>query len=1730
MSPDSDIVSYEWNFGNNAAFEPDTASGVEAEHTFAKRFFSDPHTEPASYTVTLTVTDAAGRRASTTHEVFWLGEPTPVPELAAHPRFYLDDEVQARLDAKQALNSVDWQRFMEETESSITRVGNYFDYNTRAMGLALAYRQTGETRYAERAIALINGQAGHESFFNYDVLGNPAWVLGDTFVVLDWLHDYLVESGEWAAYRDKTAELVKDAAQLNLRNIDTDHVLKTARLILMGSLLIADEVPEMANYWAFGYDALWYGRWHGLVRQYPNTFYPLEGAQSVGGVFDLMIEDLGEDGVWMEGSVYNTVTLNDLMQTYRAVLTATGLDLLGDHKAYLADVATGLIHQTLPDGFNFYTSDDQEDLTDDNQRITPSETGELHERYENVMWSVVGALGADAPESGYAKYWINQTQAARPAEFPSIHYVNELLRVLWNDEAIPAVDYRQEGELPTDFYANGVKFLFDRSDWTEDATMLVYEGSSGSVDHMHQDALSFNILRKGQWLTKDYSGYFSGGSGPVETARAHNTLLIENRREDGTQAFGLNGHQADSEVVNSHTGDGYSYIVGDATGVYNDAPDGYLPRQDVQKAMRNLVYLKPDLFVVYDDTQTRAEAGEQFKRFILHSHNQPTVTGDVMTSVIEDQRLYSRTLLPADAQFTVSSRIAVSTQSTVITDAWHTQVESAVHDSRETFLHVIEGTDASQGQMSTTDRVTSLNGNMVGAYIEKGFNYVVLFGEDSRGFVSETSYQVAYAGAARHLLFNMVPEGVYQVDVAGNSYTVQANAAGIVELALDTDGLVELSLISGEVPVTGLPEIDEDFEVPAPVPPVSENQPVEPPVENDPAPAVPPVAEAPEEPVFAEPPVENVPEPVVPPIAEAPEEPVTGPVPPVVQAPDDATTLTPVINLQRVSAERLLPVTYRFDASQSVSPDSDIVSYEWNFGTGSSAFEPDNASGAVAEHTYVRQIYSDPRGGPASYTVTLTVTDAAGRSATATEEVFWVGEPTQITELAAHPRFYLTDEVQSRLDTKQALNSTDWQLFIEEVESSMTRSGHFYDFSARAMGLALAYRQTGEERYAERAMALLTGQAARFPSFLDFRIRGTEQVWILGDVVIALDWLYDYLVETGQWATFRDKTVELVKEAADINPRLIDTDYRMKLARFVLLGSTLVYDEVPEVANHFAYAYDAVWFGQWHGLVIDYPNRFYPLEGPQSVGGIHRHMITGLGEGGVWMEGSAYNSISLYDVMQTYTALHTATGLELFDAATYMPQVAQGLMHHTLPDGFNLYPSEDQDDMTRDNQRITADETAQLLEGYENAMWAIVGNLGTEDRTAAHAKYWIEQTKAQRHQHSRDGSSHATLQVLWNDEALAAVDYRQANELPTDFYANGMQYFFDRSDWSEDATLLAYEGSGGYVDHMHQDALSFNIMRGGQWITKENSGLVHGGSSAFADARNQNTLLIENNLEDGDQRFGVIRPQAESEVVNRHVGEGYSYIAGDATGLYNDADYVYAPQADTLKAMRSLVYLKPDLFVVYDDTQTRAEAGERFKRFILHTHNQPQVSGDVMTAVIEDQRIFSRTLLPADADIEVMNNLVTDPNIINVFGDIWHIEVESAFNDSRETFLHVIEGADASQGQMATTEQVTSLSGNMVGTYIEKDGNHVVLFAEDSRDAVTEASYQVSHTGDARHLLFNMVPEAVYQVTLNAVSYTVQANAAGVLDLTLESDGFVELIQVSDDTVVTGVPAAVVGF
>lgn len=129
--------------------------------------------------------------------------------------------------------------------------------------------------------------------------------------------------------------------------------------------------------------------------------------------------------------------------------------------------------------------------------------------------------------------------------------------------------------------------------------------------------------------------------------------------------------------------------------------------------------------------------------------------------------------------------------------------------------------------------------------------------------------------------------------------------------------------------------------------------------------------------------------------------------------------------------------TLEFDGTGSSHPDGSIISYEWDFGDGTSG------SGEIVTHTYAAL---------GSFTVILTVTDSDGATATDTAvvTVLTVSQAIQELPLPLVKSFDLQQGIESSLDAKlqstrdslDAANAVQrqdaaekLQVFINEVEA-----------------------------------------------------------------------------------------------------------------------------------------------------------------------------------------------------------------------------------------------------------------------------------------------------------------------------------------------------------------------------------------------------------------------------------------------------------------------------------------------------------------------------------------------------------------------------------------------------------------------------------------------------------------------------------------------------------------------
>ena len=199
-------------------------------------------------------------------------------------------------------------------------------------------------------------------------------------------------------------------------------------------------------------------------------------------------------------------------------------------------------------------------------------------------------------------------------------YMYNFLNMLWYD---PAIQATAPNSLPTIKNFDNAGYILSRSAWYGNESVLAFScGPVGgkklheqlgifsdyikSSGHAHPDANHFILYGNGEWLIRD-DGYVS------KHTQQHNTLLINGQGQigDGDVFLDTSKYFQSTEMATSYIGSfnaNMDHIIGDATAAYEQG-------LGLQKYMRHLLYIKPDVLIVIDDIQVDAAKDLELRLF-----------------------------------------------------------------------------------------------------------------------------------------------------------------------------------------------------------------------------------------------------------------------------------------------------------------------------------------------------------------------------------------------------------------------------------------------------------------------------------------------------------------------------------------------------------------------------------------------------------------------------------------------------------------------------------------------------------------------------------------------------------------------------------------------------------------------------------------------------------------------------------------------------------------------------------------------------------------------------------------------------------------------------------------------------------------------------------------------------------------------------------------------------------
>jgi hypothetical protein len=246
---------------------------------------------------------------------------------------------------------------------------------------------------------------------------------------------------------------------------------------------------------------------------------------------------------------------------------------------------------------------------------------------------------ADTPAGRYARHWL---RTVRPAISGYVAAVDRGGKA------------RSVGDLPLDYYAPGIRYLYTRNRWGPKATTAFLQlGKGANASHLHLDFGSFQIWRNGRWLSRESTGYsmaFAGG-GSADTI-AHNGILFNGR---GLAPDYPDGPPKTLRLQSTPT---YSYAVVDLSAAYRAHRSSHRDRDDnpyALKAVREFLFLRPlETMLILDRLEAdgkKVPAKDVVRTFLLHLPARPKFQGtNRLLAVNGDQALRVTTLLPKSHQ------------------------------------------------------------------------------------------------------------------------------------------------------------------------------------------------------------------------------------------------------------------------------------------------------------------------------------------------------------------------------------------------------------------------------------------------------------------------------------------------------------------------------------------------------------------------------------------------------------------------------------------------------------------------------------------------------------------------------------------------------------------------------------------------------------------------------------------------------------------------------------------------------------------------------------------------------------------------------------------------------------------------------------------------------------------------------------------------------------------------
>lgn len=350
----------------------------------------------------------------------------------------------------------------------------------------------------------------------------------------------------------------------------------------------------------------WY---HILYDKWMNNFLPVYGYYR------------GTNGGWNWGAAYSFWSLIDQYTLFDNLLFSTGKNLYTD-LTWVSNSINQYWYMCRPDNYSLHLGDGIMKVIGDNAVYRHSAV--FNDLRSNWLSQVFGV-------PSYADWTMPKFYQLAFREF----------------NQMPST----QPELPADWFSDKVGLVTSRTTWDTNAVQVwMFNSLSKKASHEHRDNLTFGIYHK-KPLVVDAGHYDSYGSAHFKNyytrSVAHNIISIFDTTEVyyyGGEIVSNDGGQIESPTLmnynnifepNFQRGRWLSYYSGN--NLLYCANDGKLSYSSVKvkKITRRLLFIKPDIVVIYDNLVLNSHPTNTYKpRWNIHFQNIPAMSGQIVFSEV----------------------------------------------------------------------------------------------------------------------------------------------------------------------------------------------------------------------------------------------------------------------------------------------------------------------------------------------------------------------------------------------------------------------------------------------------------------------------------------------------------------------------------------------------------------------------------------------------------------------------------------------------------------------------------------------------------------------------------------------------------------------------------------------------------------------------------------------------------------------------------------------------------------------------------------------------------------------------------------------------------------------------------------------------------------------------------------------------------------------------------------